>query len=97
MANHDTIPTDTPAASPEPCSQWSKRRTVLREIRLGEPGAGKFKMSTWDPNLWRLSYQGTLSLLRAEALRARLQCQRAEENESGTDKVESPRSHPNKR
>lgn len=50
---------------------WKSRGTVLARVfhnSLSGSGIGKRKL---DPNLWKLDYQGILSILRAEAVRAR--------------------------
>lgn len=59
-------------------SEWEKRRTVLREIVHRSLSSNNVPKRRWDPNLWRLDYQGVLSILRAEALRSRAQPQSRE-------------------
>src|SRR4029453_4984786 len=62
--------------------RWQNRRTVVRQVSLGSSLAGGSTRHNWNPNLFRLSFQGTLSLLRGEAFRVRTAGQTNEEAET---------------
>ena len=79
----DKKPIPPRSSDEDAASGWTKRKSVLREIVLGSPASRNLKHK-WDPSLWKLDYQGILSILRAEAFRAQTKSEQTETAPSKT-------------